>query len=206
MHKFIHIIIFLVTANLFSQTPMQVDEAKALKTLVKKRAATTKTILSDFTQSKHLDFLDNDIITTGQLAFKSPDLIKWRYTEPFKYSVIFKNETLYINDEGNKSHVDIGSNKMFKQLNKLIINSVKGDMFDHDAFTIEYFKKDSSSLVYFTAKDEKLSKYIKSFHINFNNEGDVEQVKMIEPSGDFTKITFSNRVLNSPINDALFTN
>lgn len=206
MHRFIYMLLFLVSINSFSQTKMNTEEANTLKTLVKKRAATTKTILSDFTQSKHLDFLDNDIITKGQLAFKSPNNIKWSYIDPFKYSVIFKNETLYINDEGNKSNVDIGSNKMFKQLNKLIINSVKGDMFDDDAFSMEYFKQDGSNLVYFTAKDAKLSKYIKTFHITFNNEGDVEQVKMIEPSGDFTRITFSNRELNSPINDALFTN
>ena len=206
MYKLFCIAIFFVSVNLFAQVPMDNQEAIALKTLVKSRAATTKTILSDFTQSKHLDFLDNDIVTKGELAFKSPNLIKWSYTDPFKYSVVFKNETLYINDEGNKSNVDIGSSKMFKQLNKLIINSVKGDMFDDNAFSITYFKIDGLSLVQFTSKDEKLSKYISAFHITFNKKGDVEQVKMIEPSGDFTKIDFVNRVLNNPLNDTLFTN
>ena len=105
MHRFIYMLVFLVSINSFSQTKMNTEEANTLKTLVKKRAATTKTILSDFTQSKHLDFLDNDIITKGQLAFTSPNNIKWSYIDPFKYSVIFKNETLYINDEGNKSNV-----------------------------------------------------------------------------------------------------
>lgn len=206
MRKLVFIAILTISANLFAQSPMSDQEASALKTLVKTRAATTKTISSDFTQYKHLDFLDNDVVTKGQLAFKSPNLIKWSYIDPFKYSVIFKNETLYINDEGNKSNVDIGSNKMFKQLNKLIINSVKGDMFDDEAFSIDYFKKDNSSLVQFTSKDKNLSKYISAFHITFNTEGDVEQVKMIEPSGDYTKIVFSNRVLNSPIDDAIFSN
>lgn len=206
MCKLLYIVIFFFSVNVFAQVPMNNQEAMALKTLVKNRAATTKTILSDFTQSKHLDFLDNDIVTKGELAFKSPNLIKWSYIEPFKYSVVFKNETLYINDEGNKNKVDIGSSKMFKQLNKLIINSVKGDMFDDNAFSIAYFKHNDSSLVQFTTKDEKLSKYISAFHITFNKKGDVEHVKMLEPSGDFTKIDFVNRVLNSPINDTLFTN
>lgn len=206
MHKILYLIIMLLSANLFAQSAMNSQESIALKTLIKNRAATTKTIVSDFTQSKHLDFLDNDVVTKGQLAFKSPNLIKWSYIDPFKYSVVFKNETLYINDEGNKSNVDIGSNKLFKQLNKLIINSVKGDMFDDNAFSIAYYKIDQSSLVQFTSKDDKLGKYISAFHITFNNKGDVEQVKMIEPSGDYTKIIFSNRVLNSPVNDAVFSN
>ncbi|WP_165780054.1 LolA family protein [Hanstruepera neustonica] len=206
MRKIFFIPFFLISANFFAQSPMNSQEAAALKTLVKTRAATTKTITSDFTQSKHLDFLDNDVVTKGQLAFKSPNLIKWSYVDPFKYSVIFKNETLYINDEGNKSNIDIGSNQMFKQLNKLIINSIKGDMFDDETFSIEYFKNDHSSLVQFASKDKKLSKYISAFHITFNSNGDVEQVKMIEPSGDYTKIVFSNRVLNNSINEAVFSN
>ena len=100
----------------------------------------TKTITSDFVQYKHLDFLANDIITKGNLAFKTPDLVKWAYVEPFVYSVIFKNENLYINDEGQKSDVNLSSSKLFKQLNKLIVNSVKGDMFDENEFDIAYFK------------------------------------------------------------------
>jgi outer membrane lipoprotein-sorting protein len=117
-----------------AQEKMNTIEANSLKMKVKEQANSTKTISSDFTQYKHLDFLSNDIITTGKLAFKTPNLVKWEYVEPFKYSVLFKDETLYINDEGNKSNFDVGSSKMFKQLNKLIINSIKGDMFDDNEF------------------------------------------------------------------------
>src|SRR5690554_327246 len=196
---------FLLTVTMQSQTKMSATEAQSLKTLVKRQALTTKTIVSDFTQHKHLDFLSNDIITKGKLAFKTPDLVKWEYTEPYKYAVLFKNETLYINDEGKKNQVDMGSNKLFKQLNNLIINSIKGDMFDDEAFTIEYFKIDKNSLVYFTPKDKKTSKYIDTFQITFNATGDVTVVKMIEPSGDYTKIVFTNKELNKPLPDAIFT-
>ncbi|MDO6596021.1 outer membrane lipoprotein carrier protein LolA [Oceanihabitans sp. 2_MG-2023] len=205
MHKLIYILFFIVFAAK-AQTPMNNTEATALKTKVKALANTTNTISSDFIQYKHLDFLDNDIKTSGKLAFKAPDLVKWEYIDPFKYSILFKDETLFINDEGNKSNVDIGSNKMFKQLNKLIISSVKGDMFDDAEFNIEYFKKDTNSLVYFSPKDKKFAKYIQAFHITFNTKGDVIEVKMIEPSQDYTKIIFLNKVLNQTLDNAIFTN
>ncbi len=144
MRKLVYILFFTVFATQ-AQTQMSTQEAAALKTKVKALASTTQTISSDFIQYKHLDFLDNDIETSGKLAFKAPDLVKWEYLDPFKYAVLFKDETLFINDEGNKSNVDIGSNKMFKQLNKLIISSVKGDMFDEAEFTIEYFHKDKTA-------------------------------------------------------------
>ena len=198
-------LLFFLSVSVQAQTEMSSLEAEALKTLVKSQAVTTKTITSNFIQYKHLDFLSNDIITKGTLAFKTPDLVKWEYVEPYKYTVLFKNETLYINDEGKKNQVDIGSNKLFKQLNSLIINSIKGDMFDDDAFKIEYFKIDNNSQVHFIPKDKKSSKYISAFHITFNTRGDVIEVKMIEPSGDFTKIVFNNKVLNKPLTDAIFT-
>lgn len=199
-------LLFFISVAIQAQTKMSAPEAEALKTLVKNQALTTKTISSDFTQYKHLDFLSNDIVTKGTLAFKTPNLVKWEYVDPYKYTVLFKNETLYINDDGKKNQVDMGSNKLFKQLNSLIINSIKGDMFDDDSFIIEYFKTDKNSLVYFTPKDKKSSKYIDAFHITFNTKGDVTEVKMIEPSGDFTKIVFTNKELNKPLADAIFNN
>ena len=204
MHKLVYLLFFLVSAG-HAQTQMTDNEASALKAKVKVLATSTTTISSDFVQYKHLGFLDNDIETSGKLAFKTPDIVKWEYVKPFKYSVLFKNEKLFINDEGNKSDIDIGSNKMFKQLNKLIINSVKGDLFNEDEFNIYYYKTENNSLVYFNPKDQKFVKYIKTFHITFNENGDVIEVKMIEPSEDYTRIVFTNKVLNQTIDEAVFS-
>lgn len=187
-----------------AQTKMSSADSAILKTKVKAHAATINTLLSDFTQYKHLDFLSNDITSSGKLAFKSPNVIKWEYLKPFKYSVLFKSEKLFINDEGNKSDVDLSSNKMFKQLNSLIINSVKGDMFDDNKFDIVYFKKEANNEVHFSPKDKEFSKYIKAFHITFNDEGHVVELKMIEPSEDYTRIVFNNRSVNTPLSDAIF--
>ena len=203
MRKLIQFV-FLFSFAINAQTPLTSIEAKDLKELVKSQAQSTKTISSEFTQYKHMDFLSNDIVTKGNLHFKTPDLVRWAYIEPFKYIVIFKNQSLYINDEGKKSNVDMSSSKLFKELNNLIIKSVKGDMFDDDAFDIEYYKEDENSLVYFKPKDKKSAKFISAFHITFNKKGDVEVVKMVEPSGDFTKIVFTNKALNKPISNALF--
>ncbi|MFC5194381.1 outer membrane lipoprotein carrier protein LolA [Bizionia hallyeonensis] len=183
---------------------MNSAEADALKSVVKQQAKTTKTITSAFTQYKHMDFLSNDIITKGNLHFKAPNLVKWSYTDPFVYSVIFKDNKLYINDEGKKSDIDMSSSKLFKQLNSLIINSIKGDMFDAEEFHIEYYKSGNNSLVYFKPKDKKSASFIEVFQLTFNAQGDVEIVKMVEPSGDYTRIVFSNKVLNNPVSDALF--
>ncbi len=183
---------------------MSLEEATVLRNKVKTKAATTKTITSDFVQYKHLDFLSNDIESSGKLAFKAPNKVKWEYISPFAYSILFKDDKLFIDDGGNKSNMDLGSNKVFKQLSQLIAASISGDMFIAEEFNMEYFKENDGYLVHFSPKDAQFSEFIKAFHITFSQQGEVMEVKMIEPSDDYTHIIFSNRIENQSIPDAVF--
>ena len=185
---------------------MTESEALELKKRVKLHANSTQSITSDFIQYKHLDFLTNDIITKGELSFKAPDLIKWHYTSPYNYAVLFKDDVLHINDEGKKSNLDLSSNKQFKQLNLLIVNSVKGDLFNEDQFSIKYVKNGLNPEAQFSPKDSKFATYIKEFHIKFNAIGDVTEIKMIEPSNDYTRIVFSNKKINIKLSNEVFSN
>jgi outer membrane lipoprotein carrier protein len=191
----------------FSQESLNENEIKTFKQNVIAIDSDTKTIVSDFTQYKHLSFLNNDIETIGKLVFKTPNLIKWEYTAPYKYSVIFKEDKILINDAGDKSNIDVGSNKMFKSLNSIIANSVKGNMFDDNKFTISYFKTKEYFLIKFIPKDKILLKFIALFELKFSKKtNDVLEVKMIEPSNDFTTIIFKNKIRNTPINNEVFNN
>lgn len=198
-------ICFISFLGVFAQKPLDKQEALDFKQAVIHTANTTKTITSDFKQYKHLSFLNNDIKTVGKLIFKSPDLIKWQYTEPYQYSAIFKENKLFINDGGDKSNIDIGSSKMFKSFNTLIINSVKGNMFNDEEFVISYYKVDNFYMVRFIPKNENILDFIRSFELTFDKKtADVIKVKMIEPSGDYTLIVFKNKKRNTTILNEVF--
>ncbi|MEH6535271.1 MAG: outer membrane lipoprotein carrier protein LolA [Psychroserpens sp.] len=205
----IFIILFLFFGNqiTFSQEPLNANEIKTFKEKVLTLDNNTQTIVSDFTQYKHLSFLNNDIETIGKLVFKIPNVIKWEYTSPYKYSVIFKDEKILINDEGDKSNIGIGSNKMFKSLNNIITNSLKGNMFNDEEFVISYFKVNGNYLVKFIPKEKNLLKLIARLELLFNiKTSDVTEVKMIEPSDDYTKIVFKNKIRNTTVDNAIFNN
>lgn len=185
---------------------MNAAEISNFKAMVSDISKKTTSIKTDFIQFKHLDFLENDIETSGKMVFKAPANVKWEYTKPYKYSVIFKETELLINDGGTKSNVDIGSSKLFKKLNELIVNSVKGNMFEDADFQVSYIKTPKFYKVIFTPKDKKIAEYIATFVLHFNlKDAQVIEVKMIEPSQDFTRIVFSQRVLNSKVDDSVFT-
>ena len=189
------------------ETAMNASEIAAFKEKVIASAKATQTIKTDFVQYKHLDFLANDVKTSGNMVFKAPNLVKWEYTHPYQYSVIFKQDQLLINDGGTKSKVDIGNSKLFKKLNQLIVNSVKGNMFNDADFTVSFFKSSKYNKAVFIPKDKKIADYIASFQLLFNkDDAQVFEVKMVEPSQDFTRIVFSNRKLNTPIDGSVFNN
>jgi len=191
----------------FAQVRLNKNEAQKFREQAMLTATNTNSIVSEFTQYKRISFLNNEIITIGNLVFKSPNTVKWEYTSPYQYSIVFKNDKMYINDGGDKSNIDISSNRMFKSLNNLIISSINGNMFDDNRYTISYFKLNGNYLVKFLPKEKKMLDLITAFELIFHKEtNDVIEVKMIESSNDYTKIIFKNRTLNTLINDAIFNN
>ena len=76
----------------------------------------------------------------------------------------------------------------------------------NDKFDILYYTTDIGFKVIFKPKNKKIVKYIAAFELLFDkDELAVLEVKMIEPSTDFTRIVFINRVYNSTIDNAVFT-
>ncbi|WP_299219029.1 outer membrane lipoprotein carrier protein LolA [uncultured Aquimarina sp.] len=181
-------------------------ETDTFKNAVSTSAKQSKTIVNAFTQIKHIDFLSNDIESSGNLYFKSPNIIKWSYTKPYEYSVIFKDKKLFINDAGKKSDINLASNKVFKKLNDLIAKSVSGDMLDDTQFSMSFFKNDDQYIAKLSPKDQTLKNMFKQIVLSFESKKYlVSSVKLIEPSGDYTLIKFQNTSVNKPIPDAIFT-
>lgn len=196
----------LVSGFFFAQnTAMTGAEAKAFVTKVSSETQLIKTLQSDFTQTKKMDFLDKNIVTYGKMSLKSPNMLSWKYTKPYQYNIIFKDNKIFINDQGKKSSVDAKS-KTFEKINKLIVGSSNGKMFSDPEFTVAYFKNSNYNIAKFTPKSAQLLKYIKQIELHFlKNQSTVSQVNMLEASGDTTNIVFKNTKINAPVSASEFS-
>ena len=189
-----------ISSFVFAQnTAMTSAESKAFVTKISSETKEIKTLQSDFVQTKKMDFLDKNIVTQGKMSLKSPNTLSWKYTKPYQYSIIFKENKIFINDQGKKSSVDAKS-KTFEKINKLIVGSSNGKMFSDPEFSVVYLKNASSNIAKFTPKSAQLLKYIKQIELQFpKNQSTVFQVNMTEASGDTTNIVFKNTKINAPI-------
>ncbi len=202
------VIFFFINLSLWAQEQKMTDaEIATFKQTVNAVAKKIQTLNTDFIQYKHMDFLAKDIETSGKMFFKEPNMLKWQYKKPYNYSIIFKNGKILIDDEGKKSSVDIGNSKIFGKINKLIVGSVSGNMFDDAAFTISFFKTKINNITRLIPKDAALKKYIKQIELTFDiNDATVIQIKLIESTEDYTRIVLKNKQLNAKIDDSLFAN
>jgi outer membrane lipoprotein carrier protein len=197
---------FLISSFFFAQnTVMSGAEAKAFVTKVSSETKEIKTLQSDFTQTKKMDFLDKNIVTYGRMSLKTPNILSWKYVKPYQYSIIFKDNKIFINDQGKKSSVDAKS-KTFEKINKLIVGSSNGQMFNDPEFSVTYLKNANFNIAKFTPKSTQLLKYIKQIELHFpKNQSTVSQVNMTEASGDTTNIVFKNTKINAPISASEFS-
>lgn len=194
-------------SSLAQEQKLSTAEIATFKKEVMQQSEKIKSLKTDFIQYKHLSFLSREIETSGKMVFQVPDLLNWRYTQPYQYSIVFKNGKIHINDQGNKSSFDASSNKMFEKINKLIVGSVSGNMFDDNEFSISYYKNKTHYIAKFVPKSKELNKVIEEVELYFPvDKMVVSEVKLNESSGDYTKIIFKNQQLNAKVSSSDFTN
>ena len=207
MKKISVLLLLFIGYAALAQEAMTTAEASAFKQSVNAASAGIKTLTTDFIQYKHMDFLAKDVETSGKMVLKQPNSLAWQYKKPYNYSIIFKSGKILIDDAGKKSQMDAKSNKTFAKINKLIVSSVSGQMFDDKEFTISYFKSKDFNIARFVPKDTRLKKYIRQVELSFDKRAaTVEQVRLLESESDYTRIVFKNKILNAKVDDSAFSN
>lgn len=209
LSKLFPILFFLLAA--LSVAGQDTDGYSAMKNVVEFQHSiqttigSIKTIRANFQQEKHLSIFSKTIDSEGTMAFKSPDKLKWAYTNPYNYVIQIKDQTITINDDGKANTFDLSASEKFSDINRLILNSITGKILDDDRFTTQYFENANTWLVVLIPKDAEIRKYMNVIQIYIaKKDKQVSGIKLIESETDFTLINFSNQVLNKPIADDVF--
>lgn len=202
MKKYSSILLwFLFAAAAPSETPMSEAEIRAFREGVRKEAARTETLTAGFTQARHSRYLAQAAESAGTLSFQKPDRVLWKYTAPSAYSVLFRDNKMYIDDAGKKKDVNAG--KRLEKLNRLVSGSVTGDMFDVPEFAFSFVRSGGKTLVRLKTRDASLKRYIREIELTFDGFT-VSEVKMTEPSEDYTRIVLRNKVINGRLDAGIF--
>jgi outer membrane lipoprotein-sorting protein len=168
-------------------------------------AQKTNSIKADFVQDKNLSMLSEKITSNGNFWFKKDSRVRMEYNQPFKYLMILNKDKAYVKDGSKESKVSTRSNKMFQQINKIMIDCMQGTTLDNIDFKIRVFENKTSALVELTPVARGMKEMFKSINVTVDKKDfSVTSIQMLELSGDNTIMRFTNKELNAAIPDTLF--
>lgn len=170
-------------------------------------AATQKTtsIKADFTQDKNLAMLSEKITSKGNFWFKKDSRVRMEYNQPFKYLMILNKDKVFVKDGQKESKVSTKSNKMFQQINKMMIDCMQGTMLANTDFKTRIFENKNNALIELTPVTKGMKELFKLINVVVDKKDfSVTSIEMQELSGDNTIMRFTNKELNASIPDSLF--
>ena len=102
-------------------------------------------IESDFTQVKHLDMFDEDVISKGKFYYLKDNKISLDYSQPMSYLIVINGGKLKIVADGKKSIMQLSTNKMMNQMQDMITACMVGDLSRmNDSYSLEYKENDKN--------------------------------------------------------------
>lgn len=189
----------------FSQNFKQVKDTLALKTKIESMSKTTTSIESDFVQEKNLSMLSEKIISKGHFIFKKDNLLRWEYNSPTKYLIVINKDKIMIKDEKKTTKYDMNNNKVFKEINDIMLSCVQGTIFKSNKFKTAYFEGDKYYKLELVPQAKNMKETFKKINLFFDKSvTSVAKMEMVEVSEDVTTIDFSNKKLNATIPENTF--
>lgn len=212
MHKrFIPLLLVALVSFFLNTALAQHTGFKPVSDLVtfKKQFATQSakvmSITSDFTQEKTLMALTEKITSSGKFWFRRSNQVRIEYLKPFRYLMIMNGDKMLVRDNEKENKINVKSNKLFQQVNRIMIDCVQGTILDSKDFTTKVFENDQVYLLEMTPSSKALRELFQTILLSVEkSDYSVKSIEMNEPAGDRTMISFKNKKLNEQVADTVF--
>ena len=193
-----------ISASCFAQVLKPMADSVSFKAGLEQFSRNTNSIQSDFIQEKKLKMLNDKVISKGQLYFKKEDKLRWEYQEPYAYIVAMNNGKIMLKDEGKITTYDANANKLFLELNDILITCINGNIFQSKKFSFRFMETEKNKAVEMTPLNASMKNFIDKIILYFDTDFSVSKAEMLEPSKNSTLIVFKNKKLNAEIPEKLF--
>ncbi len=202
---FVSTVIWLFTLTLSAQEKAVSD----IEFFRKKLAAESRqqeSIECDFTQYRHLEIMDETLVSSGKFYFKREDMICLDYVNPAPYRIVLNGQKVKILSDGKKNVYDMSSNQQATAMKSMLASCLFGDFTGSESnYRMSVFEDESHYRVEIEPQNKRMKKYIRKIEAVFDKKNlSVDQLILREPSGDFTRQVFSDKKFNIPLSDQLF--
>lgn len=200
------ILYFLLIALLPAAAMAQTKNEQQIIQTINKASAGLKSMECDFVQTKHLKMLNDKMVANGKMYYKQPDKLHWEYTSPYKYTFILNDNKVVLKKNGRNDVIDINQNKMFREIARLIMNTVVGkSLGDGKTFKASVKETPSEWTVTLVPQKKEMKQMWTTIVLTFSRSQQmISKVRMCEKNGDYTLIEMKNVKMNKLVSDAHF--
>lgn len=182
-----------------------VGDAASIKRQFAVASQKINSIAADFTQVKSLSMLSEKLTSKGKFYFKRDNRVRMEYTTPYQYLMVLNGNKVSIKDGQKTNKMSAGSSKLFQQINQLMMDCIKGTVFDNPDFSVQLLENNSSYLAAMTPVTKEMKALFRQVKVTMaKGSFVVSEVQMIDTRGDNTTIRYSGQKLNTTLPDALF--
>lgn len=177
-----------------------------IRTKINQAASQLQTLQCDFVQTKHLKMLNDKLVSHGKMYYKKSDKLRWEYTTPYHYIFILNGSRVLLKNEKRNDIIDVNQNKVFKEIARLMMNSVVGkSLSDSRDFSSKISSSNSELIATLTPMRKDLKQMFKQISLYFSQSTSlVYKVILVEKNGDKTVIELKNPKKNEPVNTNVF--
>lgn len=182
-----------------------IPDLPAFKKQFTTESAKILSIESDFTQEKTLTALTEKITSEGKFWFKRSNKVRIEYIKPFTYLMVMNGDKVLLRDGTKENRVNARSNKLFQQVNRIMVDCMEGTIMDSKDFSVKVFENDKSYLLELSPNEKALKSFFETVVLIVEKKDyTVRSIDMNEPGGDKTTMLFKDKKLNTPLADAVF--
>ena len=203
----IYILIVLLPIISFSQPAVDVPvkDPGNLIAQIAYFSRNTTSITAGFIQVKEMSFMEETVTSSGRFYFQKDDKVRWEYTEPFSYAIIVSGDRIRIIDEGKQKDFDAGSGRMFREVSRVMTGMVDGTLLTDGRFAVSWLEAPDYYRAELVPVSGAMKDYLSGIGLKLNKtDHSVDELKMVEKSGDYTIITFNNKKFNATIPPEIF--
>lgn len=183
------------------------DPTEAVLARIQAAVANVRTLASDLVQEKHLAMFDEVLTSRGRFYFQAPDRLRWELLEPVRSGFSLNG------GEGRRWHERTGSSESFDIRREPAMKLVADQLLAWARADFEWLRRqyritaeaEAPAALRLEPRTAAAGGYLDHLRIVFSaDDRYVQTVEVFEADGDFTRIRFSNTVVNGPLDEGLF--
>ena len=183
------------------------DMAAFLNDLGKKVSDFT-TLKTEFTQEKKMAMFRDKLVMQGRIYLQKPNKIAWHVDSPVRYSVLITDKLIrqWDEDTNKVQEISLAKNPIFQTVLNQLTVWFSGDYSSLLATNDVRLVQNEPLAIEFMPQEKNVArKVIRSITITFREDRKyLRHIRILELSGDVTTITFTNTLLNVPLDSASF--